>query len=119
MRKATLQVIDQLSDPINRLGGLADHTEQRAGFEGIDLRFVQNDVASGMIFGEAADLDVVGLADDDGVTTLLDEGVEGSMGAVDERAGGFGDLKTHGFEGGNTAAGSAMGGDQDPLGGDI
>jgi hypothetical protein len=42
-----------------------------------------------MILGQAADLDVMALADDHGMAALVDEGVEGGMRAVDQRAGGF------------------------------
>ncbi len=119
LRETSFQVFHQLPDPGDRLCGLAHHTEQGTGFQGIDLGFVQHDVASGMILGEAADLDMLGLADDHRMASLTDQGVEGGVGAVDEGAGGFGDFESHGFQRCNASSRGAMGGDEHPAGGDI
>ncbi len=113
------QAGDETVDPGDGLGGLADHPEEGSFAEGIDLVLREDDIASRMIFGEAADLDMSGLSDDDGVTALADQAVEGGMGAVDERAGGLGDLEAAIVEVGEAASGGAVRGDEDPLGRDV
>ena len=117
--KAGPEAIDEGADALGRLGGLGHDAESRPGRERIDVGLGEHDVAVGVILGEAPDLDMVSLAHDDGVEAIADEGVEGGMGAVDEGAGGLGDLEAQTGELVEASAGGPVGGDQDPLGGDV
>jgi hypothetical protein len=78
---------DEFQHTIQRLRGLGDHAEPRGGgdLEHIDL--IEHDTGFREIANQATHLDMLPLADDDGVVTLLHEDGERLVRFPDKRTG--------------------------------
>lgn len=78
---------DQLQHTVKRLRGLGDHAEPRRGWNLKNIDLIEHDTGFWEIADQATHLDMLPLADDDGVVTLCHECGECLMRLLHERAG--------------------------------
>jgi hypothetical protein len=103
----------QSPDSGDRLGGLGGDTEAGPFGEGIDVGLGEHHVEHVEVPDQTADLDMVALADNDGVPARRGQVEDGLMGVADERAGGFVNFEAAAAQVGEGAVGGAVGGDED------
>lgn len=111
--KAEAHAVEEVAGAGEGLGGLGHHPETRPGGEKVHVGFVEDDVCVVEITDEAADLDMVPLADDHGVEAELDPMGEALVGDVDQGAGGFEDTMSELADLLDATGGGSMGGDED------
>ena len=80
-----------------------------------EIGFFKHDDCLRKVADEAANFDVLALADDDGLVAIADESGEGVVGFFNERAGGVDDAVTSVLPGLAMFVGCAVGGDGDLM----
>jgi len=88
VRAGGAQGDDELEDAVDGLGGLGDDAVERVVRDGWQIGLGLEDGGAGKVAGEAENLDVAVLADDDGEATLLDQALKVAVREADEGTGG-------------------------------
>src|SRR5207247_4937561 len=94
LRESLSHQRDKVTHPSDRLCGLGSNAETRMFLELQHIMLVQHDVECLEIFSQAPHLHVVALANDDRMIVLANEGSDGLVRHMDERACRFNALQT-------------------------
>ena len=94
LRESLSHQRNKVTHPIDRLCGLGSNAETRMFLEVPHVMLVEHDVECLEVFSQAAHLYVVALANDDRMIALANEGSDGLVRHMDERARRFNGLQT-------------------------
>ena len=113
-----MDLVDETFDVLDLLGGLGDDADLLILRQGGDLVFIGNDGVVVEVTGDPLDLDMRGLANDNGVEALTNKPGDGLVDAQDQGAAGIDHVVAHLAGGLVHRVGSTVGGDHDVGSGD-